>query len=190
LKLVKDDKVQLFQIKTNDQTLFGSFVDSTTLVLTPSKESTVDAVKTAGTKSAKVNKVLKSAVEKFTGKESLALALVINDELKKALEKTPQAKEIAPKLQSLTASLTLTDAATTALAINTEDAATAKKVLALLNQAKGLGQLLAANDMNFGPIATEMLDALKMGTEKGSVTVNLKVTPEMIEKATKKDKDK
>jgi len=190
LKLVKDDARQLYQVKMNDQSVVGAFIDSTTLVFTPNKEATVEAVKSVGKRAVKVNKILEPAVAKFTGKESMALAIVVNDELKKALEKAPQAKEIAPKLQSVTASITLTDAATTGLTINTDDAATAKKVLMLLKQLQGLGQLLAASDENFGPTATELLMALKMNTEMSGVTVTLKVTPEMMEKAGKKDKDK
>jgi len=190
LKLVKSDTLQLYQVKMNEQALVGAFIDSSTLVFTPSKEATLQAVKNVGKRAVKMNKVLQPAIAKFTGKESVALAIVVTDELKKASEKAPQAKEIAPKLQSVTATVTLTDAATTGLTINTDDAATAKKVLMLLKQLQGVGQLLAASDENFGPVASEMLMALKMSTDEKGVSVTLKVTPEMMEKAGKKDKDK
>jgi hypothetical protein len=189
LKLLKEDGKQLYQIKTqNDQTLLGGFIDSTTLVLTTSKESTLDAIKTGGKKAVKVNKILQPALEKFSGKESLAVALVINDELKKGIEKAPQARDIAAKLQSVNAAITLTDGATLKAAINTEDAASAKKTLMLLNQLKGLGELLAGSDEMFGPIATELLKALKLTERDSSVLIDLEVTKEMIEKAQKKDK--
>jgi len=190
LKLLKEDKQQLYQIKANDQTLIAAFIDASTLVLTPSKEATLDAVKAAGRKEGRVHKVLQPAIKRFTGKESLALALVINEDLKKALEKAPQAKEIAPKIQSVQASLTLTADATVAVTINTEDAASAKKVQALLTQLTGLGQLLLAGDENYGPVAVELIKSIKMSTDEGSVTATLKVDQQLIEKAGKKDKDK
>jgi hypothetical protein len=189
LKLVKEDGKQLYQIKTNnDQTLLGGFIDSTTLVLTTSKEATLDAIKNGGKKAVKVSKVLQPVLEKFTGKESLALAVAINDELKKNLEKAPQARDIAAKLQSVNAALTIDDGATLKAAINTEDAASAKKTRDLLNQLKGLGELLAGSDEMFGPAATEVLKALKIMDQDSSVQIELVVTKEMIEKAHKKDK--
>jgi hypothetical protein len=191
LKLLKEDGKQLYQLKSNsggDQTLIGGFIDSTALVLTPSKEATLEAIKNAGKKNVKVSKVLQPALSRFKGKESLAMALVINDEVKKNLEKAPQAKEIAGKLQSVSASLTLTDAASLKAAINTEDAAAAKKTVMLLTQLKGLGQLLAGGDEMFGPVIVELLNALKITDQDSSVNIELEVTKEMIEKAQKKDK--
>jgi hypothetical protein len=183
LKLVKEDDKQLYEIKSNDKPLVGAFQDSNTFVLTHSKEATLTALKSAGRESVKVNKNLEPALKPVTGKESLVVALVVGDELKKQLEKAPQAKELAPKLQSVLAQITLTDGASTVVTVNTEDAATAKKVQILANQAKGLGQVLAAGNEQFGPLATEVLNAIKMNIEKGTLTISLNITPEMIKKA-------
>jgi len=190
LKLSKDDKQNLYEVKINDQTMFATFVDSTALVMTPSKEATLDAVKNVGKKSAKVNKELRTAMSKFAGKESMAVALVVNEEMKKALGKVPQAAEVAPKVQTITGLITLTDSATTKITVNTEDAKTAGRVLMLLNQLKALAELMVLNNEEVGPIATEMLNALKISQDKSSVTASLAVTKAMIEKANKKDKDK
>jgi len=188
LKVLKDDKGTLYEVKANDMALVAGFVDSTALVLTPSKEMTLEAIKNGGKKEAKVNKDLKSAMAKFDGKESIAIAMVVNDELKKALGKLPQAAEIAPKLQTVTGAITLTDSASTILTINTDDAKTAGKTIMLVKQLKALGELMVLNNEEVGPIAQEMLNALKIEQAGSSVTATLKVTKEMVEKAGKKDK--
>jgi len=189
LKLSKSDTTNLYEVKVNDMPMFAAFIDSTALVMTPSKEATLDAVKNAGKKAATINKTMKPAMAKFDGKDTtVAIALVVNDELKKALGKVPQAAEIAPKVQTVTGTVSLTDSATTTLTVNTDDSKAAGKVLMLVKQLKALAELMVLNNEEVGPVATEMLNALKITQDKGSVTASLKVTKEMIEKANKKDK--
>src|SRR5262249_54329452 len=123
LKVSREGAVKLYEVKPkdSDKPLFAAFVDRHTLVMTPSKDGPLDAVHTGGKKPAAINKELRSALARFTGKESMAVALVVNDQMKKALGKVPQAAEVAPKLQSVTSQLTLTDAASLAVLINTSD---------------------------------------------------------------------
>jgi len=189
LKLARDDKTNLYQVKVNEVPLFAAFIDSTALVATPTRETTLEAVKNAGKKSVALNKDIKAALEKFEGKESIAIALVVNDQMKKALGGVPQAAEIAPKLQTVTGTINLTDSATTTLTVNTEDAKAGAKVEMLVKQLKALAELMAATNEEVGPIAEELLKALKISRDSGSVTATLKVTNDMIEKANKK-KDK
>jgi hypothetical protein len=186
--LAKEGTVQPYQIKADSQTLFAAFADSSTLVAAPSKEATVDAVKNAGRAPAKVHKDIQASLAKLTGKESISLVLVVNDEMKKAIGRLPQVADIAPKLETVTGAISLSDAATTALAVHTSDPKAAAKLLQVLNQVKNLAELVAPNNEEFGPIAGELLKAMKLSTNKGSVTLDLKVTPDMIEKAGKKDK--
>jgi hypothetical protein len=190
LKLSKVDSTQLYEIEMKDNTLFGAFMDGTTLILTPSKEATLEALKTAGRRPVKVHKELQSVLAKLNPKESLSLGVVINEELKKALGKAPQAAELAPKLKTLTGNLNLSDGAALTLSVDTEGAAAAGKLLQVVKQLKALGELLAASNEEVGPAATEILGALKITQEKTAVSVSLKVTQEMIDKIKTKDKDK
>jgi len=189
LKLDKSGSTNLYQVKVNDMPLVGAFLDGSALVLTPTKDATLETIKTLGKKPAKVNKDLKEALAKFDGNESLAIGLVVNDEMKKALGKIPQTAELAPKLQTVTGSVKLTDAATTSLTVNTEDAKTAAKLETVLKQLKSLAELMVLNNEEVGPIASKILEQTKITTTRNSVTLSLKVTKDLIEGA-KKDKDK
>jgi len=190
LKLSKADKVNLYEVKVNDMPMFAAFIDSTALVMTPSKDATLEAVKSAGKKPAKVKADLKGAAGKFTGKETMAFALLVTKEMQEALGKLPQAADVAPKLHSVTGTINLTDSATTVITINTEDAKAAKQVLGKVTQLQALvAAALALND-EVPPVAKEMITALKLAQDKSSVTASLKVTAEMIEKANKKDDKK
>src|SRR5438445_120951 len=72
------------------------------------KDATVDAIKNGGQKAASISKEMKTALEKFSGKESVTIAMVVTDEIKKLLANVPRAGESAAKLQTVTAAVTLT----------------------------------------------------------------------------------
>jgi hypothetical protein len=190
LKLSREGAVRLYEMKQSgsDKPMFAAFVDRHTLVITPTKEGTLDVVRTGGKKPVPIKDEMKRAMGRFTGKESLALAVVVNDEMKKALGKVPQAAEIAPKLRSLTGRFTLTDAATLAILINTDDNKAAAKLTMLLKQLKSLAELMVLNDENVGPAASEVLGAVRISAVKKDVSIDLKLTEAMMEKAGKKDK--
>jgi hypothetical protein len=203
LKVSDEGKTTLYQIKMPeppgvplppgaagfDKPLFGAFADNNTFVLTPSKEGTLEALKGVG-KKPRLGKDLNSALAKFTGRESMALAVVVTDEMKKALGKLPRTGAIAPKLQTLTAELLLTDAAQFNLQINAEDADTAKEVLDLVKTGLGVAKAFLGMSEEVPPVVGDLLDAIKTTREKNSVVVSIKVTEKMLEKAGKGDKDK
>jgi len=189
LKLDKSDSTNLYQVKVNDVPMVAAFLDSSALVMTPTKETTLEALKSVGKKGARVHKDLKAVLAKFDGNESLAMGLVVNDEMKKALAKIPQAAEIGPKLQTLTGVIKLTDAASTDLTVHTEDAKSAAKVEVVLKQLKALAEVMVLGNEEVGPIASKLLEQTKIKTDKNSVTLSLKVTKDLLEGAGKKDKD-
>jgi hypothetical protein len=187
VELVTEGGKQLYQLKAQDHTMYAGFASKSVMVLTQSKESTVDAIKNGGQKVAKVGKEMKAALNKFTGKETLTLAMVVNDEMKKQLEKAPQVGRSAAKLQTLTASLTVTDSVSLNVTGNTSEAKAADQLsrgLTLLKVAAG-----AATD-DLPPVVTDILDAIKISAEKQSVIVALKITKDMIDKAAKLGGDK
>jgi hypothetical protein len=186
LKLSKSDGVQLYEVKVKENAGVGAFLDGTTLILSPTKEATLDAIKTIGRRSAKISRDLDSALAKFSGKESMSLALVITDEMKKQIGKAPGAAEIAPNLKMVTGALELSDAATLGLVVKTDDEEAANKLQGLVKQGMMLVELMATSDDKVGPLLSEILKATKLGQEKTNVSLTLKVTQEMIEKASKK----
>jgi hypothetical protein len=189
LKVSKAGGLTLYDVTVKDGTMVGAFADKNTFVLTNTKEATEALVKNGGKKSAKLNNVLAGAVAKFSPKEGLSMALLATEEMKKKLEKVPQAAEVAPKLESITASLVVANDANFILTVNTSDAAAAKKATQLLKQAKSLVELFALNNEDLPPVAGDLLAAIKIATERNSVNVTLRVTQELLDKAGKKDKE-
>jgi hypothetical protein len=187
IKVSKVGDVRLYELAGDGKKSFAAFQNKNTLVLTLTKEDTLDLVKNGGKKAVPMSKQLKAATAKVTGKESMAMALVVNDEMKDLLGKVPQTAEVAPKLQTVNATLTLTDAATLAIRINTSDAASAKKAGMLLRQFKAVAALFVMSSEDLPPVAGDLLEAIKISAERDSVIVDLKVTKEMIDKAGKKE---
>ena len=184
LKIVKEGTTTLYEIQSGDSNMYAAFVNKNTMVLTQNKESTVAAVKDGGKKTAVLSKEMKAALGKFTGKESMSMALVVNDELKQMLAKVPNVSG-ASKVSILTTSVTLSDAVALEIAGITGEADSAKKLSKDIGKLKALGAVLLADNEAIPPIATEMLEAIKINSNKEAVLLELKVTKEMIEKATK-----
>jgi hypothetical protein len=182
IKVTKEGATSLYEVPVQDQTLFAAFADKNTLVMTQSKESTVEAVKNGGKKTAPMRKEMQAALGKFTGKESLTMAMVVTEEVRKMLQGVPRAGESAAKLQTLTAAMTLTDDVELAVRGITSDAKAAGQLSKLLEGLKAAAAL-AGDDVP--KAALEIVDAIKVAADKESVKIDLKVTKELIEKASK-----
>jgi hypothetical protein len=182
VELVTEGGKQLYQVKVQEHTLYVGFASKGVAVLTPTKKDTVEYIKNGGSNAAKVGKEMSAALSRFTGKESLTFAMVVSDELKKQVEKAPQVGKAASKLQTLTASLTITDSVALHVTGNTTEAKAAEQLSRGLTGLKAAAGL-AADDLP--PIVSDILEATKISAEKQSVIIALKVTKEMIEKAAK-----
>jgi hypothetical protein len=183
IKIAKEGAITLYEVPTQqDQTLFAAFANKNTLVMTQSKESTIDAVKNGGKKAVTLGKEMRTAMSKFTGKESMTMVLVVNDEMKKQIANAPRIGEQASKLQTLTASITLSDAVALNLRGITGEAKSASQLGKLL---EGLKAATALAGEGVPQAVLDIIDAVKVTSDKESVKVDLKVTKEMIEKAAK-----
>jgi hypothetical protein len=182
VELVKEGDHQLYQLKVQEQTLYAGFASKSVLVMTQSKENTVDALKNGGKKPANISKEMKSALGKFTGKESMTFAMVITDEMKKLIERAPPQAKAAAKLQTLTASLTVTDGMELNITGHTSEAKAAKQLSSNLALVK-----VAAGGLTDGlpPIVEKILDEIKISAEKESVIVALKLTKAMLDEVRK-----
>jgi hypothetical protein len=195
LKLSKEGTIQLFEFQAKapgngrEASMFAAFADKSTLVITPSKSGTVDAVKNGGKKAIKMNKDLDAALGKFTGKEGMAFGLVFTDEMKKAIGKLPQVADVAPKLEAITGTLNLTDAIDLGIVIGTTEAKSGTKLEAVLKQGLVVLGFMAENSDDLAGVA-DVLKAIKIKADKGKVNVNLKITQEMANKLKEKKSDK
>lgn len=182
IKISKDGTTNLYEMSPQDQTVIGAFADKNTFVVTQSKEATLEAVKTGGKAAAKMNKDMKSALAKFTGKESLALAVVINDDLKKQIASAPRVGDAASKLQTVTAGITLGSEVDLNIRGITGEEKSAAQLGKLIEALKATAALAGEE---VPKAALEIIDAIKVAADKESVKVDLKVTKELIEKAQK-----
>ena len=123
---VKSEKaggVEVFEIEAQGGVnLYGAFNGKTTFVLTESKEVTAAVAKDGPPKAASLNKDVKAALATFTGKESMALVVVINDEIKKLGAANPQVSAALKGLKTITASITAGEGVELKLVGNTTDA--------------------------------------------------------------------
>jgi hypothetical protein len=185
MKLVKEGDVQLYEVEKGEQKFVAGFASSSVLVATNSKEATLEAIKHGGKKAAKIGKEMKAALSKFTGKETMTLAVVINDDLKKLLEKAPKVGDSAGKLKLATASLVVTDSVALNLTGVTTEAKAAKSLGGALTLLKAIGQTAIMGMEELPPVLGEMLEAVKIANKDMTVTIDLKVSKEMIQKAQK-----
>jgi hypothetical protein len=190
VKILKEGATRLYEIQAEGKPAYAAFADKGTLVVSPSKEYTLEAVQNAGKKPAKPNKELEQALSKVSGKETLWLAVVVTDEMKKAMAKNPQTANLAPKLESVTGSVNLTENLDATFLIHTTDAKAAAELRKMINQVKPLLAVIAQNNEEVGPVVGELLNNLKITADKTTVDISLKVTDETIEKATKKEEKK
>jgi len=185
LKIVKEGATTLYEIAGNDNTMYAAFADKNTMVMTPSKESTLSAVKEGGKKTAAISKGMKSALAKFNGKESMTMALVINEDLQKMLAGIPNVGAAASKVSTLTTAVTISDTVSLNIAGVTGEPKSAKQLSAVFDAFKATGVAALAGRDDIPPVAGEVLDAVKISATKEAVLVELKVTKEMLEKASK-----
>jgi len=191
VKLLKSGTTPVyeFQLKDEDKALFGAFVDSTTLVLTESKDTTVDLVKNPPTKSANLSPKMRMALKKFTGKESMAVALVVNEDMKKMFGAARGGiGESAAKLQTMTASLTVTDGVVLNVTGVSSDTKAAEQLSRTLGALKATGAAILGMNEDIPPFVGDLLNAVKVGNAKENVTINLNVTKDTIKKIVPSDK--
>jgi hypothetical protein len=170
-------------IPTQGETAYLVFVDKGTVIASPSKDMLLEVV---GGKAAKIDSTLAKALAKSTGKESVFAASVVTDDIKAAAKANEGLKNIVDKLEYSTFSLTASDGVNVNLAVQTADAETAAG-LKLLVAGVGLPQLkkVVADNPLAPPFAKDLLDKIKVATEKSALVISLDVPAETIEKIIK-----
>lgn len=156
------------------------------LYATTSKEATADLVKNGATKAAKKNAELAGALKGFTGKEAVAMAMVVNEELKKQADKIPN-KQVANAIKGLktvTYSMTVTSGVDLLVVGSTKDG-DAKGLAKQLTAAHGLGKLFLGMAENVPPAVADLYDDIKIDNTRDKVTINLKINKDTIEKMAK-----
>lgn len=187
LKITKQDDLTIYEGKGDGKQPYYAHIvsDGKTVLISTDKAYLVQAVTS---RSSGPSSELQRALGAIDGKQSIWMAMVVTEEMRKAMESSPQGKELAPKLESVTGTVNVADDVVTSLVIHTNDPKAAGDVKKLLNQVKPILTLAAASDERVGPLVGDLLDNLKITTDKTDVNVNLTVSADLIEKATKEEK--
>jgi hypothetical protein len=193
LKITTEGDKTIYEGKGGDGKDFYAYLDpdGETVLASTEKDYLMKAI---ANKAEAPSKEMQDALSKVGGKESIWLAAIITKEIKKQMASTPQAKDLAPKLEALTGTINVADDVETNLVIHTTDAKSAADVKKILNQVKPLLTLAAQGaGEDAAPVLSEVVDNLKITTDENSVKITLKVTEDLIEKAHKpeaKEKEK
>lgn len=187
LKALQEGDLPMWEITSDNKSFFAAFAGKKTLVMTTAKEDTAAVVKRADQRPERLNKDMRAALDQLPGGESVWLAMVVTDPIKRLLKRDDLAKNFADAVQSVTGTLELNDDAQLTLVVHTNDPAAATQIKSKLDELMPLLNFLAAGKDTSGRVLKEVIDGIKLGTNKNDVSVRLKVTDAQLEKARKKD---
>lgn len=188
LQTIQDGKVSLWKITTKQGDYFAAFADKRTLVMTLSKEETAAAAGRAGQKAQALNKELRAALGRLSGDAPVWMAMTVGDRIKDLLKGDDNAKDFAAVVQAITAALDVHDDACLALDFHAKSPAGAAKIKGKIDELMQLCAFLGAGKDNSGQVAKEVIDSIKLKTEKSDVSIRLRITDAQIEKVRKKDR--
>jgi hypothetical protein len=189
LKITGEGKDRVYEIIDKDNKVYAALADGSTLVMANSKEFLQGTLKKGA--AGKLNKDMQAALEKVKGgKESMWMALVITDEMRKSLAGNPQTKDLAAKLDSVTGSLNVANDIQLTVLIHTTDADSAQKVAKQINGLKPLLGLLANGNEQAKPFIDLLSENLQIKSKEKAATIDLKLTEDQLKKAISPDKDK
>jgi len=180
LKSTKEGALTVWHANKDGHTLFATVASKGTLLLGLDKDNLVKAA--TGVGMGKVGGELKTAIGKLNGKESMWMASVVTDAMKMQLANNPQTKKYADKLKAITGSVTLSDDVQLGAQIYTTQGDIAKDISMVLNGLKPFALVLAAGNEQAAPVVKELVEALKIGTNDTTVTIDLKVSEDLIKK--------
>jgi len=185
VEVIREGTFSVIKLKIRDQPAYAAFLDKTTLVVTESKKSTVSWLENGGKASARLGASLKKALGSFKGTESLTLALGITAGMKDQISKVPQLAVAGRKLQSVTASLTVTDTVALEVVGSTSDERANRQLQTALTGLKGVAEvMLQADEAPFNKKASELLDRVKISSDRNGVRITCKLSKAQIDALT------
>jgi len=169
--------------------VYAAISDTKQLVFSNDKEFTAECATGKGL--GKPNKALAEALKKLTGKETLALTVVVTDEMKKLVPANEQTKPLLKAVNAVTGGVTVTDNVELILRGHAADADGADTIKGALSVLK-LGAMFGlARQKGLPPGTKALVEAIKVEGDKSSAWLSLKLTPELIKELQKgEDKDK
>jgi hypothetical protein len=183
LKSFKNGELPMWEIHSDNKSLYAAFAGNNTLVMTTTKEETAAVVHRDGQTPQQPSAAMRSALAHLKGDESIWLAMVATDALKQLLRDDENSKDFADALQSITGALELNNDAQFGLVVHTNSPEAAAKIKGKLDEVMPLLAFVGAGKDKSGQVAKEVINSIKLQTEKNDVSIRLRITDAQIDKA-------
>jgi len=184
LKITKIGGKNVYESAAKDRPVYSTLVDENSLIVSTNKDYITAALEG---KTGKINRALKSVIGGVDAKQSIWVAALVTEDMRKALARTDgPGAEVAPKLKALTGGVNITTNIAVALQMQTSDAEAAKKLRDFADQAKGLLAFVGNSNEEAKPFVDELLKTLKINAEKTDINVSFKFSADLVEKAIEK----
>jgi len=177
----------VYPIEIQERGMYAVVADKNTLILSHSKEEAVSRARNGGKTAAKISKNMDLAVRKFTGKESMVLAMLVTEDMKKQMERAPQVAGLVSSMKTVSASLVVSDSLNLTVQGYTGDAKSARRLQAQLELYKAAGAALLAGQDDLPPAVLDVINEVKIEATKDSAVIKVKVSREQLEKIAKGD---
>jgi hypothetical protein len=187
LKDLPGTEPAMWQITSDGKSLFAAFADKNVLVMTASKEDTAAVVRRADQPPQALTKDMQAALDQIKDCESAWLAMTVTGPMRQLLKNDELAREFADAVQSVTGSLDLGDDARLELVVHTNSPAAAGRIKDKLDDLMKLATFLAAGKDSGSRVVKEVIDGIKVDTERSDAAVRLRLTDAQIERAHKKE---
>jgi hypothetical protein len=189
-KAHKQDEQRYYEFREprSGRTGFVALLDKETLVLSPSKDALLAAaLRHRAKKAPRLAKELESLLGKVDGKQTVWLAGIVSDEVKKDLGSNPQVQKTLGALQSIQGGITIAEGLRGEILIQTSDVRAAGEIRKLLDGLKSLVSLAVTDTASdrLGTLPADLVNAVKLATEKDAVTIKIAASAEQIEKSLK-----
>jgi hypothetical protein len=190
LKISKEGKHKIYELKTDQQPAYICIVEPQTIVASNDKQYVLDAVGKAAGKQANIKREVRDLIEKADVNQSLWFGVTGSSLLNSDGANNPDAKKIFEKLDSVKGSIALNRDAKMVIEFATKGADAAKELSEILrgylDQAKGLLAALAGDKKELAA-AVAFIDAMKVETAGNSVLLKAEASEDKIEKSLKKN---
>ena len=181
IKITKEGNLTVYENKDKGETSYATLIGKNIMAVSPSKDYLLQSVKNVGGGS----KDLVKAGAKADGKNSMWMAVVVTDEMRKAMADNPQLKGFANKLESITSGVNVSDSIVLDLNVNTTDGDAAKAIETQINAFLPFIRATAEADEKNGALAKEIFSNLKIAAGPTGLNVNLKVSEDTLDKIIK-----
>ena len=185
LTISKEGTATIYESTNDGKTTYAALADAGTMLACADRAYLTAALKRAAGPATPIKKELAESLAKIGGKESIYMAMIVTDNVKKTLESNDQTKDLAKILKTVTATLTLTDAIQLDMTATAATPQTAQQLALGLNAYKQAmpGIFKTIGNEQLLPLGEAIQKNLKVSAQASTVTINLNLTEEVIKKA-------